>query len=83
MKRALKHNTPDAAMRYHAGLIAAAAGDTTAARRRLSEALSMNPKFDIRHAPRAQMAMNEDKEAAHSCAAGAHDEVRRATAAQE
>jgi tetratricopeptide (TPR) repeat protein len=59
MKRALKHNTPDAAMRYHAGLIAAAAGDTTAARRRLSEALSMNPKFDILHAPRAQAALVE------------------------
>jgi tetratricopeptide (TPR) repeat protein len=53
IKRALKYNTPDAAIHYHAGLIAAAAGDTGAAMKHLQRALSLNPQFDPLHAPLA------------------------------
>lgn len=57
MKRALKHGTPDPSIRYHAGMIAAAAGDKSAAQRRLQEALSMNPQFDLIQAPLAKEAL--------------------------
>ena len=54
MKRALRMNTPDASMRYHAGMIAAAAGDKVSARRHLQAALSFNPVFCPLQAPRAR-----------------------------
>lgn len=69
MKRALKFNTPDAAMRYHAGMIAAAAGDRAAAQRRLNEALSMNPSFDLLQAPVALKTLNALAPAAETAAA--------------
>ncbi len=59
VKRALKYNTPDAAIHYHAGLIAAAAGDTSAAMKRLQRALSLNPQFDPLHAPLALKKLEE------------------------
>jgi len=59
MKRALKHNTPDATIHYHAGVIAAAAGDTTAAMKRLQRALSLNPQFDPLLAPLAVKKLEE------------------------
>ena len=51
IKRALSRGTPDAAMRYHAGMIAAAAGDRVSARKHLQAALSFNPAFDLLQAP--------------------------------
>jgi len=68
MKRALKYNTPDAAIHYHAGLIAAAAGDTTAAMKRLQRALSLNPQFDPLHAPLAVKKLDELSAAASTAA---------------
>ena len=45
MKRALRLNTQDAEMHFHAGMIAATAGDTTSASKHLQTALSLNPQF--------------------------------------
>jgi tetratricopeptide (TPR) repeat protein len=59
MQRALKYGTPDAAMRYRAGMIAAATGDRVTAMKRLQEALSMNPHFDVLHAPLAVKKLEE------------------------
>lgn len=43
--RALAMNTRDATLYFHAGMIAAAAGDTVLARRRLRQALAINPRW--------------------------------------
>ena len=59
MKRALSRNTPDAEMHYHAGLIAAAAGDRTAAQKHLQTALSFNSRFDLLQAPLAVKALEK------------------------
>jgi hypothetical protein len=53
MRRALIHNTPDPAIQYHAGIIAARAGDRVTAEKHLSTALSWSPQFDLLHAPLA------------------------------
>jgi tetratricopeptide (TPR) repeat protein len=53
MKRALSQNTPDAELRYHAGMIAAAAGDRTSAQKHLQAALTLNSRFSVLHAPLA------------------------------
>ena len=37
--------TRDASISYHAGMIAAAAGETAQARRHLEEALAINPRW--------------------------------------
>jgi tetratricopeptide (TPR) repeat protein len=47
MERALKVNTPDAEILYHAGMIAAATGDPSGARKLLSRALSLNNGFSL------------------------------------
>jgi hypothetical protein len=49
----LQTNTPDPAIHYHAGCIAAAAGDRVSAQNHLQRALSMNPAFSLLHAPKA------------------------------
>ena len=46
IKQALRHNTPDAEIHYHAGLIASAYGDLTSAQKHLDKALQMNPNFN-------------------------------------
>lgn len=53
MREALRLNTQDAALHFHAGMIAAARGDTDAASAHLQHALDLNPSFDFLHAPRA------------------------------
>ena len=50
---ALKLNTRDAMLHYHAGQIARAAGDTVATKQHLQTALSINPYFSIRYATQA------------------------------
>ena len=45
--------TPEPAFYYHAGRIAAALGKPDEARKLLSRALELNPKFDLRQAPLA------------------------------
>ena len=58
IKRALIHNTPDAEMHYHAGMIAAASGDRGAAQKELGKALSLNPKFSLLQAPIAHQMLD-------------------------
>lgn len=47
IRQALKLNTQDARLFYHAGMIALRAGDTDAGRAYLSRALKLNPHFDM------------------------------------
>ena len=48
--KAIRLNTPEPIFYYHAGMIAAAAGKKADAKINLERALSLNPKFDVRHA---------------------------------
>ena len=59
IKRALSHDTPDAEMHYHAGMIAAASGDRGAAQKELGKAFSLNPKFSLLQAPIAQRMLDQ------------------------
>lgn len=52
-ERALRLGTQDALLFYHAGMIAAARGETAAARDQLEHALALNPHFGVLDAPRA------------------------------
>ncbi len=53
IKRALKNNPPDAGIHYHAGCIAAAAGDRIAAQNHLQQAISRNAGFSLLQGPQA------------------------------
>ncbi len=44
-------------LHYHAGAIAAALGHERIAARHLRRALGLNPRFDLRQAPRARAAL--------------------------
>lgn len=59
IEEAVRLGTQDARMFYHAGLIARAAGDQTAARDYLQRSLKLNPQFDPRQAPIAKRAAGE------------------------
>ena len=59
MKRALRLNTQDAEMHFHAGMIAATAGDTTSASKHLQTALSLNPLFHPQFAPLAAKTLEQ------------------------
>jgi tetratricopeptide (TPR) repeat protein len=52
--RALRLGTDDPLLHWHAGAIAAALGRTRPAARHLRRALALNPRFDLRQAPRAR-----------------------------
>jgi tetratricopeptide (TPR) repeat protein len=54
---ALRLGTRDALMLYHAGMIAQAQGDSSAARDYLRRSLEVNPYFSPLYAPRAQQAL--------------------------
>jgi tetratricopeptide (TPR) repeat protein len=54
---ALRLNTQDALMLYHAGMIAQAAGDSAAARDYLNRALTLNAQFSPLFAPQAKQAL--------------------------
>jgi tetratricopeptide (TPR) repeat protein len=54
IERALRLGTRDAALHYHAGMIAAALGRRAAAARHLRRALAITPAFDLRQAPLAR-----------------------------
>jgi tetratricopeptide (TPR) repeat protein len=58
MKLALSQHTPDAELHFHAGMIAAKAGDATAGRKHLQTALSMNPRFSLLLSPVAQQMLD-------------------------
>ena len=51
IKRALSRGTPDAELEFHAGMIAAAAGDRISAQKHLQQALSFNSQFSLLQAP--------------------------------
>ena len=53
-EKALAHGTRDALLLFHAGMIAASAGEAARAQQMLSEALSINPQFQLVDAPLAQ-----------------------------
>ncbi len=59
MKKALRYDTPDAEVHYHAGMIAAAHGDFTSAHKHLNQALQMNPHFNPLQLPALQKALDE------------------------
>ncbi|MBI3649665.1 MAG: tetratricopeptide repeat protein [Acidobacteria bacterium] len=61
IKEAMKLGTRDARIFYHAGLIAKASGDTTAARDYLQRALALNPQFDLLQAAEANKALDSLK----------------------
>jgi tetratricopeptide (TPR) repeat protein len=50
-RKALRWNTPDASLLFHAGRIEAQLGDRNAARKLLHQALSLNPRFHPLDAP--------------------------------
>ncbi|MGH9660282.1 MAG: tetratricopeptide repeat protein, partial [Bryobacteraceae bacterium] len=50
-RQALRFGTPEPLFHFHAGMIAHALGDTAGAKTHLERALSLNPKFSVRHAP--------------------------------
>ena len=54
MTTALAFGTKDAKLMYHAGMIAAALGDTSRARTQLTAALALDPTFDPLQAQRAR-----------------------------
>ena len=58
IKAALKLGTRDAKLFYHAGMIARAGGDRSAARKHLQRALDLNPHFDPLQATLAKKALD-------------------------
>ena len=54
IKEAMRLNTGDAKLFYHAGMIASAAGNAVAARENLQRALALNPQFDALQAGHAR-----------------------------
>ena len=59
IKTALKKARPDAEIHYHAGKIAAAAGDRVSAEKHFQQALGQNPNFSLTQAPLALKAIKE------------------------
>jgi tetratricopeptide (TPR) repeat protein len=59
IKEALRLQTQDARLFYHAGMIARAAGDKSAAREHLARALALNPQFDPLQSQIARRALAE------------------------
>ena len=59
MQQALRLNTQDALMYYHAGMIAAKTGQTSEARSWLDKALTFNPNFSLLYAPVARQTLND------------------------
>jgi tetratricopeptide (TPR) repeat protein len=57
IKEAMRLGTRDARLFYHAGMIAQAAGDRTAARENLQRALALNPQFDALQAAHARQVL--------------------------
>jgi tetratricopeptide (TPR) repeat protein len=57
-EQALRLGTRNAAMLFHAGMIAVARGETGNAIAYLQDALALNPYFSVRHAPEARATLN-------------------------
>ncbi len=58
IKDALRLNTQDAKLFYHAGMIARAVGDDNAARQFLQKTLALNPAFDLLQAANIKSILN-------------------------
>jgi tetratricopeptide (TPR) repeat protein len=58
-EKALELGTPEPGFYYHAGMISAALGDASTARKHLEHALSLNPNFDPKQAAAARAALKE------------------------
>jgi tetratricopeptide (TPR) repeat protein len=58
-QEALRLNTQDALLHFHAGMIAAAWGDDASAREHLRRALAINPAFSVLHADRAKAKIDD------------------------
>jgi tetratricopeptide (TPR) repeat protein len=56
---ALRLNTQDALLWFHAGMIAQALGDQAGAAAKLQQALAINPHFSLLWAPAAQAALTQ------------------------
>ena len=59
IERALKWHTPDARIRYHAGMIYLKAGDRANAQKWLAQALSLNPNFSMTEGSIAAQELNK------------------------
>jgi Tfp pilus assembly protein PilF len=59
MKEALKLETQDSKLFYHAGMIAKAAGDKEAAKECLERVMKLNPQFDPLQSTIAKKALQE------------------------
>ncbi len=57
--RALSQNTPDPTIQFHAGMIAAKAGNRVAAQKYLGTALSWSPMFDLLDASTASQTLDD------------------------
>ena len=57
IREAMRLNTIDARLLFHAGMIAKANGDSSEAKRLLTKALKQNPAFDLIHADEARRAV--------------------------
>jgi tetratricopeptide (TPR) repeat protein len=57
-EQALRLGTRNAAMLFHAGVIAAARGDADEAITHLQDALDLNPHFSVRYAPEARATLD-------------------------
>jgi tetratricopeptide (TPR) repeat protein len=58
IKEALRLGTRNALMLFHAGMIAAAHGETSEATAYLQDALALNPHFSVRYAPEARSTLD-------------------------
>ena len=65
-EQALRLGTQNALMRFHAGMIAAARGETAEAIALLESALDLNPHFSIRYAPQARATLERLRGQAHA-----------------
>jgi Tfp pilus assembly protein PilF len=61
MAKALATGTIDPMLEFHAGAIAKANGDATAARKHLARALEIDPRFHVLHAATAKQMLAELK----------------------
>ncbi len=65
-EQALRLGTQNALMRFHAGMIAAARGESAQAIALLESALDLNPHFSIRHAPEARATLEQLRGQGHA-----------------
>ena len=71
IKKALRLNSPDPEIHYHAGMIASAFGDIISAKKHLEQSLAMNPNFSLTQAPLAVaelLKLDQRRAVAHAAA---------------